>query len=163
MSRHRFSAFSLKISLTVRLLFQCFTKIDAHKCTHCGSSIFIGIEAYSKTREEGLIQSEETLKYLERIEIGKHQKKSIFSSTLGKKEVAHKNSVGQFQALLDSIGTAGIYAFVLTILTSPFIYFIVIDYFLKSYSAQSLIMGSYLFYFVFGFAVIYTTTRSLSD
>ncbi len=139
------------------------TKIDAHKCTHCGSSVFIGMEAYSKTREEGSIQSEETHQYLERIEVSKQKKKSIFSSPLNKKEVTPKISAGQFQTLLDSIGTAGIYAFILTIFTSPFIYFIVLDRFLKSYSAQSLIMGSYLFYFVFGFAVIYTTTRSLSD
>ena len=139
------------------------TKIDAHKCTHCGSSIFIGIEAYSKTREEELIQSEETHKYLERVEVSKHQKKSLFASPLPKKEVIPKISAGQFQAFLESIGTAGIYAFILTVLTSPFIYFVVLDRFLKSYSAQSLIMGSYLFYFVFGFAVIYTTTRSLSD
>lgn len=139
------------------------TKIDAHKCTHCGSSVFIGMEAYSKTREEGSIQSEQTHQYLERIEVSKQKKKSIFASPLNKKEVTPKISAGQFQTLLDSIGAAGIYAFILTIFTSPFIYFIVLDRFLKSYSAQSLIMGSYLFYFVFGFAVIYTTTRSLSD
>jgi hypothetical protein len=139
------------------------TKIDAHKCTHCGSSIFIGIEAYSKTREEELIQSEETHKYLERIEVSKHQKKGIFGTPLHKKEIIPKISAGQFQTFLDSIGTAGIYAFILTLLTTPFIYFVVLDRFLKSYSAQSLIMGSYLFYFVFGFAVIYATSRSLSD
>ena len=67
------------------------------------------------------------------------------------------------QVALYSTGSAFIYALVFTALTAPLLYFFVQPIFLQSYSVENLLMGAYLFYFIFGFTVLYVTNRSIGD
>ena len=138
-------------------------KANLRQCTHCGSSIFTGIEAYTKPKLD-IRMSPEEIKRLERnIEKNSKDQPKVGVTTEGLDKLVQKEIKGRLQLTMESIGFAGIYSLILTIIASPLIYFIVQPRFFQSYAVTTLIMASYLFYFVFGFAVIYTTTRTLSD
>ena len=145
----------------------CGAAIDSHvvlhNCTHCGSPIFYGLNAYSKTREDASIQSEAMHEYLHHAEIAAKEQKKLFSSPRYKDGIVQKQNKGRLQTFLEAIGLAALYSLIFTLITSPLIYLLVQPRLLKSYSVESLIAGSYLFYFFFGFLVFYLTGRSLPD
>lgn len=145
----------------------CGTSIDPqvvlHNCTHCGSPIFYGLHGYAKTRNEALIQAEAMRQYLSHTELAEQEQKKLFSSPHYKDGIIQKQIKGRLQTILEAIGLAALYSLIFTLITSPLIYLVVQPRLLKSYSAESLVAGSYLFYFFFGFLVFYLTSRSLSD
>ena len=137
--------------------------IELHNCTHCGSPIFYGLNAYAKTREEAVIQSEAMRQYLHHADLAEQEQKRIFSSPSYKDGIIQKQIKGTLQTILEAVGLAALYSLIFTLITSPLIYLLVQPRLLKSYSPESLIAGSYLFYFFFGFLVFYLTSRSLPD
>lgn len=134
-----------------------------NQCRHCGSSIFYGLDGYSKTRAEALLQAEAMQARLVREQEAAKEQKELFSSTQYRDGIVQKQKKGRLQTILESTGMAALYAFIFMVITSPLVYFLVQPRLLKSYSIVSLIMGSYLFYFLFGLVVFYVTSRSLSD
>jgi hypothetical protein len=145
----------------------CGSLIDSRntlqKCMHCGSSIFYGLHGYSKTREDAAIQSEAMNKYLQHAEAAEQEQKKLFSSPRFREAIVEKQKKGYLQSMLEATGMAALYALIFTIISSPLIYFMVQPRLLKSYSVESLISGSFLFYFFFGFLAFYITSRSLPD
>ncbi|MBU3628872.1 hypothetical protein [Polynucleobacter sp. AP-Reno-20A-A9] len=137
--------------------------IMLHQCTHCGASIFYGIEGYSKSHADSLLQAEAMQSRLKHEQEAEKEQKELFSSTQYRDGIVRKQKKGHLQTILEATGMAALYASIFMVITSPLLYFLVQPRLLKSYSVVSLIAGSYLFYFLFGLAVFYVTSRSLSD
>ena len=121
------------------------------------------MDAYSKSLEESFIQAENMKAYKARLVIADQEQKQYFSSIEYKNQITNKAKQGRMQVALYSTGSAFIYAMVFTALTAPLLYFFVQPIFLQSYSVENLLMGAYLFYFIFGFTVLYVTNRSIGD
>jgi len=145
----------------------CGAYIDSQvvlsQCTHCKKPIYYGMDAYSKSLEESFIQAENMKAYKARLVIADQEQKQYFSSIEYKNQITNKAKQGRMQVALYSTGSAFIYAMVFTALTAPLLYFFVQPIFLQSYSVENLLMGAYLFYFIFGFTVLYVTNRSIGD
>lgn len=134
-----------------------------NQCAHCGLDIYYGLDGYSKSRDEALVQSQNMQSYLEHLEAASRGQKEYFSSAEYKNQISKKAGKSHIQAALDSAGCAFIYAIVFTLLTAPLLYFYVQPEFLKSYEVDALIVGAFLFYFTFGFAVIFATNLSSTE
>ncbi|QWE17258.1 zinc ribbon domain-containing protein [Polynucleobacter sp. AP-Nino-20-G2] len=145
----------------------CGASIDSQvvlrNCAHCGSPIFYGLHGYAKTPKEALIQSEAMRQYLSHAELAEQEQKKLFSSPQYKDDIIQKQIKGRLQTILEAIGLAALYSLIFTLITSPLIYLVVQPRLLRSYTVESLVAGSYLFYFFFGFLVFYLTSRSLPD
>jgi len=134
-----------------------------HECENCKRPIYYGLDGYAKTLKEALARAESVKAHNAKLELAEQEQKQYFSSTEYKNQIVNKANNGRMQAALYSIGSAFVYAIFFTAITAPLLYFFVQPIFLHSYSVTSLLMGAYIFYFIFGFTVMYITNRSIGD